>query len=49
MERIERMVNEIFGLKNTTLNSHSLNTVIAIVTSSLAELHRTRVLTRICY
>ena len=39
------MVNKIFKLRNTTLSLCGLNTVVAIVTSSLAELYGNRILT----
>ena len=47
--RLEGMVNKIFELRNTALSLHGLNTAVAIVTSSLAELHRNGVLVRTCY
>ena len=49
MERIERVVNKISKLRNTAISPHSLNTVVAIVMSSLAELFEIRVLTEACY
>ena len=46
---MEDEVNEIFKLRNTALSPHDLNTVVAIVTSSPAELLRNGVLTGVCY
>ena len=43
------MVDEIFKLRNTALSPHGLNTMVAIVTSSPAELHGNGVLVRVCY
>ena len=43
------MVNEIFKLRNTVLSPCDLNTAVAIVMSSLAELLGNRVLTRVYY
>ena len=38
MEKAEKMVNKISELRNTALSPHDLNTAVAIVTSSPAEL-----------
>ena len=46
---MESKVNKISELRNTTLSPYDLNTVVAIVMSSLAELLRNRVLVRVCY
>ena len=43
------MVNKIFKLRNTILSSCCLNTTVAIVMSSLVELHRNKVLIRVYY
>ena len=49
MKKIEGVVKEISELRNTTLSPHSLNTIMAIVMSSPAKLHRNGVLVRACY
>ena len=49
MKKIEGVVNEVSELRNTTLSPHSLNTIMTIVMSSLAKLHRNRVSARACY
>ena len=49
MESTENVVNEISELRNTTLSPCSLNTTVAIVMSSLAELYRNRVLFGVYY
>ena len=46
---MENEVNEISKLRNTALDSHVLNTMVTIVTSSLAELFGNRVPARVCY
>ena len=42
-------VNKISELRNTTLSPHDLNTVVAIVMSSLVELLRNGVPARVRY
>ena len=42
-------VNEISKLRSTALSPHGLNTVVAIVMSSPAELHKIGVSARVCY
>ena len=49
MERAEKMVNEISELRNTTLSQCDLNTAVALVTSSPAELLGNGVLTGVYY
>ena len=49
MQRLEGVVNKISKLRNTTLGPYSLNTIVAIVTSSPADLLRNRVPARVCY
>ena len=49
MERMKSRVNKISELRNTALSPHSLNTVVAIVMSSPAELYGNRVSARVCY
>ena len=46
---MESRVNKISELRNTALSLHGLNTVVAIVMSSLAELHGNGVSARVCY
>ena len=46
---MRRECNEIFKLRNTALSPRNLNTAVAIVMSSLAELLRNGVPTRVYY
>ena len=46
---MENEINEISKLRNTALGLHDLNTTVAIVTSSPAELLRNRVPTGVYY